>query len=79
MTLPELKALIVTRQEQLKEITVLYRDATAELARLTVMCHGVERETYRKSRIQRILDDPAAIDRLVRDDEAMERLLKDLE
>lgn len=68
MTLPELKALIVTRR-------LKGQDCSA----LVVLCEDIHRELNRRSRIQRILgDDRAAIDRLCEDDNAMERLLGDL-
>jgi len=67
MTLPELKAEIVTR-----------RLKGQERSALTVLCHDIETELNKRSNLRRILDDPDAIDRLCEDDKAMERLLEDL-
>ena len=67
MKLWDLKALIVTRR--LKK-----QDCSA----LVVMRDDIERELCKRSQLQRILDDPAAVDRLCMDDKALEELLGDI-
>lgn len=67
MTLPEIKAEIVSR-----------RLAGQDCSPLIVLCQRMEVVANKHTQIQRILDDPDAVDRLCEDDAAMERFLEDL-
>lgn len=67
MKLWELKAEIVTRR--LKK-----QDCSA----LVVLSEDIHRELCKRSQLQRLLNDPAAIDRLCVDDKTIEGILADL-
>ncbi len=68
MTVPEVKAFIVTRKE-----------SGLDSPNLTRLCDEIVAKHAKESKLKRILDDPNAVDRLMEDDRAMERLLGDLE